>query len=86
MTKMRRRNWYLTLATMMAMLAGLGSAAPDCPRKDALGTARVMSVDAKTTPRGGLKSFAQTLLDESRDLTVVLHHENLHETTLSAPR
>jgi peptidoglycan/xylan/chitin deacetylase (PgdA/CDA1 family) len=62
MTKMRRRNWHLTLATMMAMLAGLGSAAAaDCPRKDALGTARVMSVDAKTTPRVGLKSFAQTL-------------------------
>lgn len=47
---------------MMAMLAGIASAAAaDCPRKDALGTARVMSVDAKTTPRVGLKSFAQTL-------------------------
>ena len=46
-------------------LAGLGTigsvAAADCPRKDALGTSRVLSVDARTTPRVGLKSFPQTL-------------------------
>ena len=35
--------------------------AADCPRKDALGTSRVLAVDAATTPRVGLKSFPQTL-------------------------
>jgi peptidoglycan/xylan/chitin deacetylase (PgdA/CDA1 family) len=35
--------------------------AAECPRKDALGTSRVMTVDAATTPRVGLKSFPQTL-------------------------
>jgi peptidoglycan/xylan/chitin deacetylase (PgdA/CDA1 family) len=60
---MRRRNRLLLPAsTIVAMLAGLASApAADCPNKDALGTARVMSVDARTTPRVGLKSFPQTL-------------------------
>lgn len=50
---------------MGVALAGLGTigsvAAADCPRKDALGTSRVLSVDARTTPRVGLKSFPQTL-------------------------
>ena len=31
------------------------------PRKDALGTSRVLAVDAATYPRVGLKSFPQTL-------------------------
>ncbi|MEY9291819.1 hypothetical protein ABH979_004893 [Bradyrhizobium ottawaense] len=46
----------------LAALIGVASAvAAECPRKDALGTSRVLSVDAKTTPRVGLKSFPQTL-------------------------
>lgn len=48
-----------------AILAALIGSAPveaaDCPRKDTLGTSRLLSVDAKTTPRVGLKSFPQTL-------------------------
>jgi peptidoglycan/xylan/chitin deacetylase (PgdA/CDA1 family) len=35
--------------------------ANECPRKDALGTSRVLAVDPATTPRVGLKSFPQTL-------------------------
>jgi peptidoglycan/xylan/chitin deacetylase (PgdA/CDA1 family) len=35
--------------------------AADCPRRGALGTSRVLRVDAATTPRVGLKSFPQTL-------------------------
>ena len=35
--------------------------AAECPRKDALGTSRVLAVDAATYPRVGLKSFPQTL-------------------------
>lgn len=46
----------------LACLGTIGSvAAADCSRKDALGTSRVLSVDARTTPRVGLKSFPQTL-------------------------
>lgn len=46
----------------LAALTAIGSVeAADCPRKDALGTSRLLSVDAKTTPRVGLKSFPQTL-------------------------
>jgi peptidoglycan/xylan/chitin deacetylase (PgdA/CDA1 family) len=35
--------------------------AAQCPRPNTLGTSRVLSVDAKTTPRVGLKSFPDTL-------------------------
>jgi peptidoglycan/xylan/chitin deacetylase (PgdA/CDA1 family) len=44
--------------------------AAECPRKDALGTSRVLRVDAATSPRVGLKSFPQTL--PLRDHEVVL--------------
>ncbi|MEZ2141867.1 polysaccharide deacetylase family protein [Bradyrhizobium sp. DN5] len=57
-----------------AVLAGLVGAtslkAAECPRKDALGTARVLSVDAKTTPRVGLKSFPQTLPLADREVVL----------------
>ncbi|WP_213742133.1 polysaccharide deacetylase family protein [Bradyrhizobium sp. dw_411] len=44
------------------MMVGIAAAqAADCPRKDALGTSRLLKVDAATTPRVGLKSFPQTL-------------------------
>ncbi|MGY3420578.1 peptidoglycan/xylan/chitin deacetylase (PgdA/CDA1 family) [Bradyrhizobium sp. F1.13.4] len=46
----------------LAAVTGIASTeAAECPRKDALGTSRILSVDAKTTPRVGLKSFPQTL-------------------------
>lgn len=52
----------MSLGVVLAALGGIASAeAADCPRKDALGTSRVLSVDAKTTPRVGVKSFPQTL-------------------------
>lgn len=52
----------MSLAAALAALAGIATAdAAECPRKDALGTSRILSVDAKTTPRVGLKSFPQTL-------------------------
>ncbi|MBM7487901.1 hypothetical protein JOE52_006883 [Bradyrhizobium canariense] len=52
----------LLVSATTAVLAGVtGAGAADCPRKDALGTSRVLVVDAKTYPRVGLKSFPQTL-------------------------
>jgi peptidoglycan/xylan/chitin deacetylase (PgdA/CDA1 family) len=60
---MLRGRWRSASAgTLLAALVGIASAtAADCPRKDALGTSRVLSVDARATPRVGLKSFPQTL-------------------------
>ena len=47
------------------VFAGPAAAAPapaaSCPRAGMLGTSRILSVDAVTTPRVGLKSFSQTL-------------------------
>jgi len=49
-------------ATLVASTVCIATAqATECPRKDALGTSRVLAVDAATYPRVGLKSFPQTL-------------------------
>jgi len=48
-------NLIVTLAWVAAATAA------DCPRHGTLGTSRILSVDAVTTPRVGLKSFSQTL-------------------------
>jgi peptidoglycan/xylan/chitin deacetylase (PgdA/CDA1 family) len=63
MANMRRPNWTsIIVGLTLAAVASIGSVeAADCPRSDALGTSRILSVDAKTTPRVGLKSFPQTL-------------------------
>jgi peptidoglycan/xylan/chitin deacetylase (PgdA/CDA1 family) len=63
MAKMHRPKWTsIIVGPALAALAAIGSVqAADCPRSDALGTSRILSVDAKTTPRVGLKSFPQTL-------------------------
>lgn len=45
----------------LALAAPVAASAAACPRGDALGTARVMTVDPATYPRVGLKSFPQTL-------------------------
>jgi peptidoglycan/xylan/chitin deacetylase (PgdA/CDA1 family) len=59
----RARKFMNALATgLLASLAwAAAAAAADCPRKATLGTSRVLSVDAASTPRVGLKSFSQTL-------------------------
>ncbi|MGY3233948.1 peptidoglycan/xylan/chitin deacetylase (PgdA/CDA1 family) [Bradyrhizobium sp. USDA 4472] len=63
MAKIKRPKWTsITWGLALAALSAIGSVkAADCPREDALGTSRILSVDAKTTPRVGLKSFPQTL-------------------------
>jgi peptidoglycan/xylan/chitin deacetylase (PgdA/CDA1 family) len=49
-------------AAVLAAVAWVTSVQADqCPRKDALGTSRVLGVDAASYPRVGLKSFPQTL-------------------------
>jgi peptidoglycan/xylan/chitin deacetylase (PgdA/CDA1 family) len=51
----------LGTAIAAAMIWTAAAQAAECPRKDALGTSRVLRVDAATTPRVGLKSFPQSL-------------------------
>ena len=41
-------------AAIAAAMAWTAAAAAECPRKDALGTSRVLAVDAATSPRVGL--------------------------------
>ena len=50
-------------AVLVALVATTATAAraADCPRKDALGTSRTMTVDPQAFPRVGLKSFPQSL-------------------------
>jgi peptidoglycan/xylan/chitin deacetylase (PgdA/CDA1 family) len=50
-------------AVLVAFVAATvtSARAADCPRKDALGTSRIMSVDPQAFPRVGLKSFPQSL-------------------------
>lgn len=49
-------------SALLALVVGTAAAhAADCPRKDTLGTSRVLTVDPQATPRVGLKSFPQTL-------------------------
>ena len=56
-----RLRLALAAALCLAASPSLVAAAAECPRKDALGTSRVITVDAATYPRVGLKSFPQTL-------------------------
>jgi peptidoglycan/xylan/chitin deacetylase (PgdA/CDA1 family) len=57
------RNFMAALCSAVAATMAFIAAAPaaECPRKDALGTSRVLAVDPAATPRVGLKSFPQTL-------------------------
>lgn len=57
------RNFSATLCSSVAalMTCMAAAAAAECPRKDALGTSRVLAVEPAATPRVGLKSFPQTL-------------------------
>ncbi|MFK4382357.1 MULTISPECIES: polysaccharide deacetylase family protein [unclassified Bradyrhizobium] len=79
MAKMLRLRWTSTMAGALAATIGgtaatvIGAAetkAAECPRKDALGTSRVLSVDPKTYPRVGLKSFPQTLPLADREVVL----------------
>jgi peptidoglycan/xylan/chitin deacetylase (PgdA/CDA1 family) len=63
-------NFIRTLAAAAAASMLATAAAADCARKDALGTSRILAVDAATSPRVGLKSFPQTLALEDREVVL----------------
>jgi peptidoglycan/xylan/chitin deacetylase (PgdA/CDA1 family) len=60
----------LGLALAASMMWGMAAHAATCPRKDALGTSRILGVDAATTPRVGLNSFPQTLPLEDHEVVL----------------
>ena len=66
------RNFSAALCTAAAALISFATLveAAECSRKDALGTSRVLAVDAATYPRVGLKSFPQTLPLEDREVVL----------------
>ena len=69
-SKSTLRPISLGLALVASVIWGQAAHAATCPRKDALGTSRILSVDAATTPRVGLKSFPQTLPLEDHEVVL----------------
>ena len=59
-----------TLVFATALAFALPAQAAECPRKDTLGTSRVMAVDAATHPRVGSKSFPQSLPLADREVVL----------------
>ena len=58
-------------AAAIALIACTAAAqAADCPRAGALGTSRILAVDAAQYPRVGLKSFPQTLPLEDHEVVL----------------
>src|ERR1700761_2935062 len=70
------QSWSFRLPQMLAasLAATLAwnarAQAAQCTNKDALGTSRVLQVDAANTPRVGLKSFPQTLPLEDHEVVL----------------
>jgi peptidoglycan/xylan/chitin deacetylase (PgdA/CDA1 family) len=69
-------------AAFVACVAWTAAEAADCPRKGTLGTSRILSVDAATTPRVGLKSFPQTLPLGDREVVLTFDDGPWAPTTL----
>jgi peptidoglycan/xylan/chitin deacetylase (PgdA/CDA1 family) len=60
----------LTVALLASLVCMSSATAAECPRKDALGTSRILTVDPATWPRVGLKSFPQTLPLEDHEVVL----------------
>lgn len=56
-----KRGIYIAMLVATLLIAAAAEAAPCAGNPDALGTARILSVDAAATPRVGRKHFPQTL-------------------------
>jgi peptidoglycan/xylan/chitin deacetylase (PgdA/CDA1 family) len=60
--RMRARNFInAPAATLLVLVASTAADAAECPRPGALGTSRILRVDAVTAPRVGLKQYPRTL-------------------------
>jgi len=69
--KRARKLVNVTGPALAALIAWTTAAqAADCPRQGTLGTSRILSVDAATTPRVGLKEYPQTLPLEDHEVVL----------------
>jgi|GEM_PF-445025 peptidoglycan/xylan/chitin deacetylase (PgdA/CDA1 family) len=67
---------------LLSLIASISVAnAADCPRKDALGTSRVMTVDPRAFPRVGFKSFPQSLPLADREVVLTFDDGPFPPTT-----
>ena len=66
----RKLSAALCLAVAFLIASFDMTPAAECPRKEALGTSRILAVDPATWPRVGLKSFPQTLPLEDREVVL----------------
>ncbi len=80
--RMTRRRIAATLFALAggALIAPGPARASDCP-PGALGTSRVLGVDARETPRVGLKSFPQTLPLADKEIVLTFDDGPLPATT-----
>jgi peptidoglycan/xylan/chitin deacetylase (PgdA/CDA1 family) len=75
--------FYRLIALIAAASAPFAAAAQSCPPQ-ALGTARVIEVDAATTPRVGRKQFPQTLPLAHKELVLTFDDGPYPDTTPKA--
>ena len=68
MTRNFRATLCLAVTALTIFVTAAGAA--ECGHEDALGTSRVLAVDAATYPRVGLKSFPQTLPLEDHEVVL----------------
>lgn len=71
----------LGAAIAAAIIWSAAAQAAECPRQDALGTSRVLRVDAASFPRVGLKSFPQTLPLQDHEVVLTFDDGPWPETT-----
>jgi peptidoglycan/xylan/chitin deacetylase (PgdA/CDA1 family) len=71
---------YRLILLIAAVSAPFAAAAQSCP-PEALGTSRVMEVDAATTPRVGRKQFPQTLPLRHKELVLTFDDGPIPDTT-----
>jgi peptidoglycan-N-acetylglucosamine deacetylase len=73
------------LAVLLAVSwTPFAASAQSCPNPNALGTARVLEVDAGSTPRVGRKQFPQTLPPQRKELVLTFDDGPMPETTPKA--
>lgn len=72
--------FYRLILLMIAALAPIAASAQPCPPQ-ALGTARVLEVDAASTPRVGRKQYPQTLPLQRKELVLTFDDGPIPETT-----
>ncbi len=76
-------RYRLAILGVIAALAPFAVSAQPCPPQ-ALGTSRILEVDAATTPRVGRKQFPQTLPLQRKELVLTFDDGPIPETTPKA--